>query len=97
MHEDDYVSHVEGLLGLASVPATLVNWAGSEDTSVEEWCRYLGELTGLEPRFEESETALEPLLLDTSLLQSKVGPSKVHWKDGIRRLVEARNPELLKG
>ena len=96
LHEEDYVSHVEGLLGLASVPATVVNWAGSEDTSVEEWCRYLGELTGLEPKFEEAETALEPLLLDTSLLQSAVGPSKVHWKDGIRRLVEARNPELLK-
>jgi nucleoside-diphosphate-sugar epimerase len=97
LHEEDYVSHIEGLLGLASVPATIVNWAGSEDTSVEEWCRYLGELTGLEPKFEASETALEPLLLDTSQLKAKVGPSKVHWKDGIRALVEARNPELLKG
>ncbi len=97
LHEDDYVSHLEGLLGLASVPATIVNWGGSEETSVEEWCRYLGELTGLEPRFEQSQTALEPLLLDMSLLQSKLGPSKIHWRDGIRRLVEARSPELLKG
>lgn len=96
LHEDDYVSHLEALVDLASVPATVVNWAGSEDTSVEQWCRYLGELTGLEPRFEETETALEPLLLDTTRLQSKTGPTRVHWKDGIRRLVEARNPELLK-
>ena len=96
LHEDDYVRHIDGLVELASVPATVVNWAGSEDTSIEEWCRYLGELTGLEPKFEKTDTALEPLLLDTSRLQAKVGPTQVHWRDGIRRLVEARNPELLK-
>ncbi len=96
IHEDDYVAHLEALLGMASVPATIVTWAGSEDTSIEEWCAYLGELTGLEPRFVESETALEPLRLDTSKLQAAVGPSQVHWRDGIRRMVEARNPELLK-
>ena len=97
LHEDDYVDHIDALVGMASVPATIVNWAGSEDTSVEEWCRYLGDLTGLEPKFEQTETALEPLLLDTSRLQAKTGPTRVHWKDGIRRLVEARNPELLRG
>lgn len=96
LHEDDYVTHLATLLEMASVPATIVNWAGSEDTAIEQWCGYLGELTGLEPRFERSETALEPLLLDTSLLQQKVGPTKVPWRDGIRRMVEARNPELLK-
>ena len=96
LHEDDYVRHVEGLLALASVPATIVNWAGSEDTSIEAWCAHLGELTGLEPKFQVTEQTLEPLPLDVSRLESALGPSRVPWREGLRRLVEARNPELLK-
>jgi nucleoside-diphosphate-sugar epimerase len=97
LHEDDYVRHVEGLLALASVPATIVNWAGSEDTSIEAWCAHLGELTGLEPRLQLTEKTLEPLPLDVSRLEAKLGASRVHWRDGLRRMVEARNPELLRG
>ena len=97
LHEDDYVRHIEGLLTLASVPATIVNWAGSEDTSIEAWCAYLGELTGLEPKLVPSEKALESLPLDVSRLEAKLGPSQVTWRDGLRRMVEARNPELLRG
>jgi len=96
LHEDDYVRHVEGLLALASVPATIVNWAGSEDTSIEAWCALLGELTGLEPKLQRTEKTLEPLPLDVSQLEAKLGPSRVHWRDGIRRMVAARNPELLR-
>jgi nucleoside-diphosphate-sugar epimerase len=96
LHEDDYVRHVEGLLALASVPATIVNWAGSEDTSIEAWCAHLTELTGLEAKFRLTEQTLAPLPLDVSRLEAKLGPSRVHWKDGIRRMVEARNLELLR-
>jgi len=97
LHEDDYVRHVEGLLALASVPATIVNWAGSEDTSIEAWCAALGELTGLEPKLTPTSLTLEPLPLDVSRLEAKLGPSQVHWRDGLRRMVEARSPELLRG
>lgn len=97
LHEDDYIAQIEGLLEIASVPATVVNWAGSDDTDVESWCRYLGELTNLEPRFEETEATLESLPLDVTRLEERVGPSKVSWKEGLRRMVEARNPELLRG
>jgi nucleoside-diphosphate-sugar epimerase len=97
LHEDDYVRQVEGLLALASVPATIVNWAGSEDTSIEAWCAELGTLTGLVPKLEPSAKTLEPLPLDVSRLEAKLGPSRVHWRDGIRRMVAARNPELLRG
>jgi UDP-glucuronate 4-epimerase len=79
------------------VPATIVNWAGSEDTSIEAWCAQLAELTGLEAKFQTTEKTLEPLPLDVSRLEAKLGPSRVHWRDGIRRMVEARNPELLRG
>ncbi|MDX1650098.1 MAG: NAD(P)-dependent oxidoreductase, partial [Myxococcota bacterium] len=96
LHEDDYVGHVEGLLGAASVPATVVNWAGSEDTCIEDWCAWLGELTGLEPKLEASEAALEPLPLDLTRMHALLGPTRVPWREGIRRMVEARAPELLR-
>ena len=96
LHEDDYVRHVEGLLALASVPATIVNWAGSEDTSIEAWCAWLGELTGLEPKLAPTERTLEPLPLDVSRLEAKLGPSRVPWRDGLRRMLEAKSPELLR-
>jgi nucleoside-diphosphate-sugar epimerase len=96
IHEDDIVAAIPGLLSAASVPATIVNWAGQEQVGLEEWCAYLGELTGLEPRFEVSEKALDSVQVDTTHLQELVGPARVSWKDGLRRMVEARAPELLR-
>ena len=37
IHEDDIVAMVPRLLAAASVPATIVNWGGDEETSIEEW------------------------------------------------------------
>jgi nucleoside-diphosphate-sugar epimerase len=96
LHEDDYVRQLDALLAVASVPATAVNWAGSEDTSIEAWCAHLGELTGLAPKFDRSERALAPLPLDVSRLEARAGKSRIAWRDGIRRMVAARNPELLR-
>ena len=97
IHEDDYIAQVPKLLEVASVPATIVNWAGPEIVSIEEWCAYLGELTGLEPRFEKKVETVASLPLDTTRMHELVGEATVPWREGIRRLVEARNPELLKG
>jgi nucleoside-diphosphate-sugar epimerase len=96
IHEDDIISMVPGLLRAASVPATIVNWAGQEQVGIEEWCTYLGELTGLEPRFDTSDKALDSVQVDTTRLQELVGPAKVGWQEGLRRMVEARAPELLR-
>ncbi len=96
IHEDDYIRHVPKLLEIASVPAVTVNWGGSEQVSLEEWCTYLGELTGLEVCFKDSERTLASLPLDLTRMHGYLGPTTVHWRDGIRRMVEARNPELLK-
>jgi len=97
IHEDDYLRMIPDLLDHASLPATTVNWAGSEVMSIEEWCSHLSELTGLEPKLEPSDAALPSAVADTSRLESLVGPARVSWKDGLRRMVEARNPELLRG
>jgi nucleoside-diphosphate-sugar epimerase len=96
IHEDDYVAHVPRLLELASVPATTLNWGGSEPASIEEWAAWLAELTGLEARLEPSERALGSLELDLSRMHAALGRTRVGWREGIRRMVAARSPELLR-
>jgi nucleoside-diphosphate-sugar epimerase len=49
IHEDDIFGQTGALLAAASVPATIVNWAGDEPVSAQEWCAYMGELTGCPP------------------------------------------------
>jgi UDP-glucuronate 4-epimerase len=96
IHDDDILAMIPGLLEIASVPATIVNWGGDVVVSIEEWCGYLGELTGIEPRFEFTEQALDSVPVDLSRLHSLVGHSTVDWRAGVRSLVAATHPELLK-
>jgi nucleoside-diphosphate-sugar epimerase len=96
IHEDDQLAHLPGLLEAASVPATVVNWGGVEPVSIEDWCGHLAELTGLELRFETSERTVGPLPVDTTRMCELLGPTRVPWREGIRRMVEARAPELLR-
>ena len=95
IHEDDIVRQVPKLLQAASVPATIVNWGG-DPASIEEWCAYLGELTGLEPKFEETPDTIGSVTIDRTRMHELIGKAEVSWKDGVRRMVEARAPELLK-
>jgi nucleoside-diphosphate-sugar epimerase len=96
IHEDDLVAHVPALLAAASVPAQIVNWGGSESVGLEAWCAYLGELTGLEPRWHETPDTIASLPLDLTRMHALLGPTRVAWRDGLRRMLEARAPELLR-
>jgi nucleoside-diphosphate-sugar epimerase len=95
IHEDDIVRTVPGLLAAASVPATVVNWGGREEVSVEQWCEHLGSLTGLRPAFTTDPDALESVVVDRTRMVELAGDTSVPWRDGLRRMVEARAPELL--
>jgi len=97
IHEDDIIAMVPGLLGAAGTPATVVNWGGSQAASIEEWCGYLGELTGLAPGFAPTTETIDSVEIDLTRMHELVGPTTVAWKDGMRRMVEARHPELLQG
>jgi UDP-glucuronate 4-epimerase len=94
LHEDDIVAQVPRLLEAAAVPATVVNWAGPDVVSIEDWCLYLGELVGVMPTFEATTATIESVRVDTTRLHELVGPGEVRWRDGLRRMVEARHPEL---
>jgi UDP-glucuronate 4-epimerase len=96
LHEDDTLAHLPRLVETADVPALTLNWGG-DAVGIEEWCAWLAELTGLEPKFRTGDDAIGSLELDLSRMHELLGETRVRWKDGLRRLVEARNPELLKG
>jgi len=95
IHEDDYVAQVPALLAIADVPAVTVNWGGVEQVSIEQWCAYIGELTGLEPRFAPTADTLESLPLDLTKMHELVGATRVAWRDGIRRMIEHLAPDAL--
>jgi len=94
LHEDDYIAQIPKLLVAARVPATIVNWGGSEPVSIEDWCTYLGELTGYEPTFVYTDKAFGGAVLDPTRMHQLVGRTRVHWRDGMRRMVAALHPEL---
>lgn len=95
IYEDDYVELGIRAMEVGRVPPLVVNWAGSETVSAEEYCRYMGELVGVEPVFEYTTAAHTPLWPDVTLMHEVLGRTEVHWRDGLRRMIEARHPDIV--
>jgi len=91
IHSDDIVRQVPKLLEAATVPATIVNWAGAPAT-VEEWCGLIGELAGLEVRFDETDRTIASVTTDNTRMHELVGPAEIDWRTGITRMVTANRP-----
>jgi UDP-glucuronate 4-epimerase len=94
LHEDDYIAMTPRLLEVAAVPATLVNWGGSEEASIEEWCDYIGRLVGVAPKLRSTRHAIPSVRIETTRMHELIGRTKVGWRDGFRRMVRARHPEI---
>jgi nucleoside-diphosphate-sugar epimerase len=94
IHDDDIFGQVEALLGLASVPATVVNWGGDEPVAPQDWCAWFAELTGLEAKVEVHEVPGSQIgvVLDNTKRLAATGPCTVSWRDGMRRMLEERYP-----
>ncbi len=97
IHEDDIVAMIPGLLDAAATPATTVNWGGDQPVSIEEWCGFVSELTGLPARFAPTAQTIDSVQIDLTRMHELVGHTTVDWRDGMRRMVAARHPELLDG
>ncbi|OBB13375.1 epimerase [Mycobacteriaceae bacterium 1482268.1] len=92
--EDDYVELGIRAMEVAATPPVVVNWAGSETVSVEDYCIYMGELVGVEPVFEYTPAAHTPLWPDVTHMHKVLGKTKVPWREGFRRMIAARHPEI---
>ncbi len=85
IYEDDYVELGIRAMEVAATPPVVVNWAGSETVSVEEYCTFMGQLIGVEPKFEYTERAHTPLWPDVTRMHEVCGS----WA-GRKRLVAVR-------
>jgi len=92
IHEDDICAQTEPLLDAASVPATIVNWAGDEPVSVQQWCALFGEFLGrdVEIHVGDFPGTQRSAISDNTKRLAITGPCKVPWQDGIRQMVSAR-------
>ena len=88
IHYDDINAHVEALLGAASVPATIVNWAGDVPVTAQAWSAYFGELLGVEAqmRTQVVHGASVGSVGDNARRLSITGPCTVEWKAGFREM-----------
>ncbi len=92
--EDDINAQVEPLLAAASVPATIVNWGGDEPVTIQEWTAEFGRLTGRPATVEvvEQPGSHPGMVSDPTKRLGLTGPCRVDWREGMRRVVEARSP-----
>ncbi len=93
LYEDDYVEKTIAAVGIAKVGAQIVNVAGTEAVTTQEYCRIAGEILGKEPIFVENSKAW-PIWGDTALMVELMGPNKISMREGIRRVIEARDSRL---
>ena len=89
IHVDDMCDQVAALLGAASVPATIVNWAGDEVVSAQQWCTQAAALLGRDVRFDiRSGPNVPPSnIAATDRRKAITGPCRVPFADGLARLV----------
>ncbi len=97
IHEDDINHQAGGLLAAASVPATIVNWGGDEAVDVRTYCSYMAEIAGLKAQFVEAgddPLAAKTVVVDGTRRRELAGECRVNWRDGLRRVIAARHPEI---
>ena len=86
---DQIADTVMPLLGAASDDVTTLNWAGSEQVSLEQWCKRLGERCSLPVAFEETTDTIGGVTVDTSALESVIGHRLVGWETSFDALGDA--------
>ena len=99
IHQDDINAQIGPLLEAATVPATIVNWAGDEVVTVQQWCAYVGALIGTtaQVNVEAAPGTSIGSIADVTRRRSITGPCTVHWKDGMRAALAERHPGVAIG
>jgi UDP-glucuronate 4-epimerase len=89
IYEDDYVDLAVRALEVASPEPVVVNFAGSETVSAEDYCAYLGELVGRPALIRYDPAAPWPIWPDVTHMHEVLGRTRVPWRDGMRRVAHA--------
>ena len=87
--EDDYVRLATRALEVAAPDPVVVNFAGSETVSAEDYCAYLGQLVHQPVRIRYDPGAPWPLWPDVTRMHAVLGRTRVPWQEGMRRVAQA--------
>jgi nucleoside-diphosphate-sugar epimerase len=76
IHIDEMCAQLEALLDAASTPATVVNWAGDEVVTLQDWCGQAAQLAGTAARIEVQQVpgALAGNVADVTRRRAITGP-----------------------
>ncbi len=90
IHDDDITAQTAPLLDAATVPATIVNWAGDDQVSVQEWAAYFEQRLGRPVTVEVGDFpgTQKSAISDNTKRLSITGPCTVGWRDGFARMVD---------
>ncbi len=89
---DDVSRFIPRLFAAASPSTTIVNLAGDEAVTVTDFMTYLAEEAGLPIELVRDDRARESFVSDNTRRTSLLGDCSVHWREGMRRAVEAHYP-----
>jgi UDP-glucuronate 4-epimerase len=92
IHTDDVARQLPLLWQVASVPATVVNWAGDETVSAAEVVAEIARLTGVDGGTVEVADARGPFASDNVRRLGLIGRCEVPWRDAVERTVAAHFP-----
>ena len=96
IHVDDIARFTPGLFEAASVPANIVNMAGDDAVTDQEYLGYISEITGVPVRFERGEYFRDMYLTNNSKRESIVGKCRIAWREGMEQTIAAHFPDLIK-
>jgi len=89
MYIDDAAEKAEVALTLGEVPPLVVNFAGSETASVQQYTQIAADILGTTVAHRESPTAYYPIWADVAKMHEYLGPCRVSVAEGVRRVIEA--------
>jgi nucleoside-diphosphate-sugar epimerase len=95
IHYDDISAQIPALLEAASIPATVVNFAGDVPVSVQQWAEYFGELLGVAPHVDVQPVSGASIgsVGDHAKRVSITGPCAVDWREGFRAMAAHHYPD----
>ncbi|HET6735697.1 NAD-dependent epimerase/dehydratase family protein [Mycobacterium sp.] len=85
---EDIAAQAHLLLEAATVPTTIVNWAGDDPVTDRQMGEYVAELTGVTASFIETPISFDSFWSDNARREQLIGKCSVHWKDGVRNTFE---------
>jgi nucleoside-diphosphate-sugar epimerase len=93
IHIDDMCRQLEPLLDAAASAATLVNWAGDDVVTLQDWCAQAAELAGTKAEIEVMSIpgTLSGNVADVTKRRSITGPCSIDFASGFAELYRARH------